>query len=37
MEELKFSRRTEESYKRHEKGEFIKKDFDEFVEEMKKW
>ena len=37
MEELKFSKRTEEAYQRHEKGEFQKMDFDEFIEEMKKW
>lgn len=36
-EDLEFAKRTEEAYKRHEKGEFIKLDFDEFIEEMKKW
>ena len=36
-EDLEFARRTEEAYKRHERGEFIKMDFDEFIKEMKKW
>ena len=36
-EDLEFARRTEEAYKRHERGDFIKMDFDEFIEEMKKW
>jgi len=36
-EDLEFARRTEEAYKRHERGEFISMDFDEFIEEMKKW
>lgn len=36
-EDLEFARRTEEAYQRHEKGEFTKMDFDDFIEEMKKW
>ncbi|MFH1365729.1 MAG: AbrB/MazE/SpoVT family DNA-binding domain-containing protein [archaeon] len=36
-EDLEFAKRTEESYQRHEKGEFRKMDFDEFIKEMKKW
>ena len=36
-EDLEFARRTEEAYKRHERGEFIEMDFDEFIKEMKKW
>ena len=36
-EDFEFARRTEEAYKRHERGEFIQIDFDEFIEEMKKW
>jgi AbrB family looped-hinge helix DNA binding protein len=36
-EDLEFARRTEEAYKRIEKGEGIKMDFDDFIEEMKKW
>ncbi len=37
QEDLEFARRTEEAYKRHKRGEFISMDFDEFIEEMKKW
>jgi len=33
-EDLEFARRTKEDYKRHERGEFIQMDFDEFIEEM---
>ncbi len=36
-EDLEFARRTEEAYKRHERGEFIQMDFDEFIKEMEKW
>jgi len=36
-EDLEFARRTEEAYKRHERGEFIQMNFDEFIEKMKKW
>ncbi len=36
-EDLEFARRTEEAYKRHERGKFIKMDADKFIEEMKKW
>lgn len=36
-EDLEFARRTEEAYKRYEKGEFKEMDFDEFLEEAKKW
>jgi AbrB family looped-hinge helix DNA binding protein len=36
-EDLEFARRTEEALKRIEKGKGIKMDFDEFIEEMKKW
>lgn len=36
-EDLEFARRTEEAYKRHERGESIEMDFDEFISEMKKW
>ena len=36
-EDLEFARRTEEAYKRHERGEFIEMDGDKFIEEMKKW
>jgi len=37
QEDLDFAKRTEEAFQRHEKGEFVKMDFDEFVAEMKKW
>lgn len=36
-EDLEFARRTEEAMKRIESGKCIKMDFDEFIEEMKKW
>ena len=36
-EDLEFARRTEEAYKRHERGEFIEMGFDDFIKEMKKW
>ncbi len=36
-EDLEFARRTEEAYKRYEKGEFKSTDFDDFIAEMKRW
>lgn len=36
-EDLEFAKRTEEAWKRYEKGEFIKMDFDDFMREAKKW
>jgi len=36
-EDLEFAKRTEEAYKRIDNGEGIKMDFDDFIEEMKKW
>jgi|TARA_Y100000310_G_scaffold264208_1_gene274793 AbrB family looped-hinge helix DNA binding protein len=36
-EDIEFARRTEEAWKRIEAGKGIKMDFDEFVEEIKKW
>ena len=36
-EDLEFARRTEEAWKRIEKGEGIKMDFDDFIKKMKKW
>ena len=36
-EDLEFAKRTEEAFKRYEKGEFIEMDFDEFIEKAKKW
>ena len=37
VEDLEFAKRTEEAWKRIKEGKGIKMDFDEFVEEMKKW
>ena len=37
QEDLAFARRTEEAYKRYERGEFKSMDFDDFIAEMKKW
>ena len=36
-EDLEFARRTEEAWKRYEKGEFIEMDYDEFLKEVRKW
>jgi len=36
-EDLEFSRRTEEAYRRIESGKGIRMEFDDFIEEMKKW
>lgn len=36
-EDLEFARKTEEALKAYERGEFIKMDFDEFIEKAKKW
>ena len=36
-EDLEFAKKTEEAWKRYEKGEFKTMDFDDFIEEMKKW
>ncbi len=36
-EDLEFARRTEEAWKRIEEGKGITMDFDDFIEEMKKW
>jgi len=36
-DDLVFAKRTEEAYRRYEKGEFIELDFDEFIERVKKW
>ena len=35
-EDLEFARRTEEAWKRYEKGEFIEMDYDEFLKEARK-
>jgi len=36
-EDLEFARKTDEAWKRIGKGKGIKMDFDDFVDEMKKW
>ncbi|MBI2671398.1 AbrB/MazE/SpoVT family DNA-binding domain-containing protein [Candidatus Woesearchaeota archaeon] len=36
-EDLEFAKRTEEAWKRYEKGEFIEMGFEEFLEKLKKW
>ena len=36
-EDLEFARRTEEAWKRYEKGEFITRSTDEFLKELEKW
>ncbi len=36
-EDLEFARRTEEAWKRHDRGEFKSMEFDDFIQEMKKW
>lgn len=37
QEDLEFARRTEEAYRRHEAGDSIIMDGEEFTKEMKKW
>jgi len=36
-EDLIFAKRTEEAFRRYQKGKFIEMDFDEFIEEARKW
>ena len=36
-EDLEFAKRTEEAWKRYEKGEFVSMDSKEFLKEIKKW
>ena len=36
-EDLEFARRTEEAWKKHDKGEFKTMEFEDFIKEMKKW
>jgi len=36
-DDLEFARRTEEAWKRHQRGEFIQMEADDFLKEMKKW
>ena len=36
-EDLEFAKRTEEAYKRHERGEFKTISADKFLQELQKW
>ena len=36
-EDLEFIRRTEEAHQRIESGECVEMEFDDFIEDMKKW
>ncbi|MAH47609.1 AbrB family transcriptional regulator [Candidatus Pacearchaeota archaeon] len=36
-EDLEFARRTNEAWDKYEKGQFKEMDFDNFINEMKKW
>jgi len=36
-EDLEFARRTEEAYKKHERGEYISIESEEFLKKLKKW
>lgn len=36
-EDLEFARRTEEAWKKHEKGEFISMSAEDFLKELEKW
>ena len=36
-EDLEFAKRTEEAWNRYEKGKFKEMEFDDFINEMKKW
>jgi DNA-directed RNA polymerase sigma subunit (sigma70/sigma32) len=36
-EDLEFSKRIDESWERHDKGEFIEMDSDDFSKELEKW
>ena len=36
-DDLIFAKRTEEAWKRYEKGEFKEMDFDDFLKEVKRW
>ncbi len=36
-EDLEFARRTEEAWKRYERGEFKEMPFDDFLKELKRW
>ncbi len=36
-EDLEFAKRTEEAYKKHERGDFIEMDSEDFLKELEKW
>ncbi len=36
-EDLEFARRTEEAWKRYDRGEFISMDSEDFLKEIEKW
>jgi len=36
-DDLEFAKRTEEAWKRYDKGEFVSMDSKEFLKELKKW
>ena len=36
-EDLEFTRRTERAWERHDRGEFKRMEFEDFIKEMKKW
>lgn len=36
-EDIEFAKKTEEAWKRIEEGKSLKMDFDEFIDNMKKW
>jgi aspartyl/asparaginyl-tRNA synthetase len=36
-EDLEFAKRTEEAWKAYERGEFVEMDYEEFLDEVKKW
>lgn len=37
QEDIAFAKKTDEAWKRYDKGEFIEMDFDEFMKKAKKW
>lgn len=37
QEDLEFAKRTEEAWKRYDRGEFISIDAEDFLKEIKKW
>ena len=37
VEDIEFARRTEESYRRHEEGDFVEIHSEGFLKELQKW